>query len=108
VAYAVDTDNSKVQILNTTTATAVTLTDLLPNTQYKVSILPVVNATETVGEAGTLEFKTLASTTSAAAGKGKKGKTGKTAKAGKAAPVGKAAAPAPAASTPAAKGKASG
>jgi len=84
VAYAPEQANetaAKVKILDTTTATHVTLTGLLANTLYRVSILPIVNATESVGVAGTVEVKTLAN--AAAAGKGKAPKAAKAAKAGK-------------------------
>jgi len=93
VAYAedkeTDTDES-VKILDTITASRTTLTGLLANTVYRLSILPIVNATETVGIAGTLEFKTLAGAIKKGPAKAK-GKVGK-AVAGKvaAAPVGKA------------------
>jgi hypothetical protein len=93
VAYAEDKANDadeSVKILDTTTTTHVSLTGLLPNTAYKLSILPIANATESVGVAATLDFKTLAAAT---AGKKAKAK----AKSGKAA--GKVAA------TPAAKAK---
>jgi len=89
VAYAPDKgdpNSEKVKILDTTTALTAPLTDLSPATSYKISILPVVNATEVVGMAGTYEFTTLAAAASAApAGKKKKGKLGKAGKTGKAA-----------------------
>jgi hypothetical protein len=76
VAYAEDKLNDadeKVTIMDTTTSARAALANLVAGTVYKVSILPIINATEIVGAAGTLEFKTLP-----AAGKGKaKGKAGK-------------------------------
>jgi hypothetical protein len=94
VAYAekakTDGAEEKVKILDTVTTPRASLTGLLANTEYKLSILPIANATEAVGIAGTLEFKTLA----AAVIPGKKKGPAK-AKAGKAAPVPGKAAPAP-------------
>jgi len=78
VAYAKDNTNDTVKILDPTTAPHASVTGLDANTAYKVSILPVMNATQKVGVAGTFSFKTLA-----AAGKGKA--KGKGAKAGKSA-----------------------
>jgi len=87
VAYALAANTSSsdksVKILNTTTATQVTLTGLLGKTEYKVSILPVVTATEAVGTPATLDFTTPAP---AVAGKKAKAKAGKFPKAGKSAP----------------------
>jgi len=94
VAYAVDKgdgsaeSDANVKILDTTTIPHASLTGLLANTAYKLSILPVVNSTETVGVAGTLDFKTLAS-----AGKKKGPAKAKGKNAGKAAPGKVAAAP---------------
>jgi hypothetical protein len=70
VAYALPNVATDITILNVTTKTTITLTGLKPDQTYKVSILPVVNATEDVGEAAHYDFKTL----SAPAGKGKKAK----------------------------------
>jgi hypothetical protein len=98
VAYAEDQANDEdeqVKVLDTITAPRASLTGLLANTVYKLSILPVANATESVGVAGTFEFKTLAATKKKGPAKAK---AGKVATAGKAtggkvappAPVGKA------------------
>jgi hypothetical protein len=83
LAYAATNDDDDLSILNVTTMLSVDLKDLRPGTEYKVSILPVIAATEDVGEPGHFDFKTLP-----AAGKGKKAKGPKGAKA-KAAPVAK-------------------
>jgi len=96
VAYAekgkTDDADGKVKILDTVTTPRASLTGLLANTEYKLSILPIANATESVGTPGTLEFKTLA----AAVVPGKKKGPAKAKATGKAAPAtGKAAAPAP-------------
>jgi len=72
VAYALPDVADDITILNITTKTIVTLTDLKPNQTYKVSILPVVNATEDVGDPAHLDFKTLPAPV--ASGKGKKAK----------------------------------
>jgi len=78
VAYAVDGTNDTVKILDTSAATHTSITGLTANTGYKVSILPVVNATQAVGAAGTLDFKTLAAAGGPKA-KGAKGAKGKVA-----------------------------
>jgi len=78
VAYAPDKTDAKVKILNTTTVAHVSLTGLLANTVYRVSILPIVNATESVGVAGTVEVKTLAAGKKAKAPKAAKAAKGKT------------------------------
>lgn len=75
VAYAEDKEDAKVTILDSARPSQAKLTGLLPNTGYKVSILPIVNATESVGAPATTEFKTLAE--AGKAGKGKAGKAGK-------------------------------
>jgi hypothetical protein len=83
VAYALNTStgsDKSVKILNTTNATVVTLTNLLAGTAYKVSILPVVTATEAVGSPATVDFTTLKLTANVA-GKRAKAKAGKLAKA---------------------------
>jgi len=85
VAYAEDianTTNANVKILDTVTVPHASLTGLLPNTAYKVSVLPIVNATSSVGVAGILQVKTLAAGKRAKAPTAKPGKVAK-AKAGR-------------------------
>lgn len=97
VAYAEDKgDDAKVIILDAAPALQAKLVNLTANTAYKVSILPVVNATESVGAPATTQFKTSAASGAAAPAGKAKGK-GKNAKAkGKTAPT---------ASNPKAKGR---
>lgn len=91
VAYTEDKPNDadeKLEILDIITTPRVSLTGLVPNKVYKLSILPVTSETETVGIAGILDFKTLpaaaAGKATAAAVVGKaKAKAAKAAKAGK-------------------------
>jgi hypothetical protein len=68
VAYAETKKEDDLSILNITTLTRVVLNNLKPNTEYKVSILPVT-LDEVVGEPAHLTFRTpaLASATAAKA-----------------------------------------
>lgn len=103
VAFAEDKgDDAKVTILDAKPALTAKLVNLTANTGYKVSILPVINATESVGAPATAQFKTLAS--GAAAPAGKAGKAGKAAKAGKTAKAGAPTAKAGSTTTAKAKG----
>jgi len=58
VAYALPDVANDINILNITIKPTVTITGLKPGKSYKVSILPVVNATEDVGDPAHFDFKT--------------------------------------------------
>lgn len=80
VAYTEDKANDadeKLEILDIVKTPRVSLTGLLPNKTYKVSILPVTSDTETVGVAGIVDFKTLPATAVAGKAKAKAAKAGK-------------------------------